>query len=197
MNVAPQTAGSFRYLMVAGFGAFLLLTAIGGLMAWQRYSHARNWTPALAEIAWTGAMCEVERKSGSNWNRERTLTCEQADAYIADNQSLVGPRRRSREVAYVEADWEAGGQAVRKLVPASAISSARLAVGDKAEIVVDPDNPENFDKPFDRGDMKLALIMSAFGAGIWAAIVLLGQLVISMNAKLAARRDAKTAVEPK
>lgn len=197
MNAAPRFPGSLRYLMLTGFAVFLLLTAIGAFMAWQRYAHGRDWTPAVAEIVWTGTMCEVERKSGSSWNRERTLTCEQAAAYIADNQSLIGPRRRSREVAYAEADWEAGGQAVRKLVPAAGISSSRIAVGDKTEIVVDPDNPENFDKPFGGGDLKLALIMSAFGAAIWAAIVLLGQLAISMNARLAAGREAKTAGEPK
>jgi hypothetical protein len=185
----PANRKSMLFLNLAGLGAFLLLTLVGAWLAWSRYSHSQDWTPVEAEVFWAGILCEIERKNQKNWDFEAVVQCDEADAYIAERESLLSATRRKREVPYVHIEYEAAGKRT-KVLRMGDVSRVGVDVGDKVAIFVDPANPEATDRPFGSGDIQRFAIMAAFGAAIWAMIVGLGWIVLRLNARIAARKQA-------
>ncbi len=181
--------GSMGVLLIVGVGMFLLLTAIGAWVTWSRYAHTRDWPAVEGEIIWSGKLCDIERKRRKNWDLETTIDCEEADAYIDRESSALSPLRK-RETDYVQINYEAAGDVRQKLVHLSEVSRAALAVGDKATVHVDPDNPESFDRTFDSGDMLFFWTMSAVGAAMGIVTAALGWIVLRLNAMFAARKQA-------
>ena len=181
--------GSMGVLLIVGVGMFLLLTAIGAWVTWSRYAHTRDWPAVEGEIIWSGKLCDIERKRRKNWDLETTIDCEEADAYI-DREflcALAPAQARNRLRAdQLRSRWRCPPEAVHL----SEVSRAALAVGDKATVHVDPDNPESFDRTFDSGDMLFFWTMSAVGAAMGIVTAALGWIVLRLNAMFAARKQA-------
>ncbi|MEZ5790352.1 MAG: hypothetical protein R3D34_06065 [Nitratireductor sp.] len=193
-NMAENQTNSRTVLFwatIAGFLVFLLFAGISGFDAWQRYSHSKSWIAADAKVTETFSLCDLQSKSGKNWNTSKTIPCDEANQLVTQNSSLLS-QWRAVEVPFYRLEYPGAASIHNTEVRAFRFGRGHQ-IGDTVAIYFDPAKPTSVDSPFSSSDLESFYTLSGIGLAIWLGAILLGLFVAKMNSR-AAQNTASSAV---
>jgi len=172
-----------KIMFFIGLAIFVFLMAVAGYVVWTRYHHAQTWLPVEAKVVGLVTRCDVEYKSGKNWNTATTLPCEQADAYIDANKGFMRNNWRKTPREHATISYSVNGVPQGRTLNRFLISSEPVSAGATVPILVDPADYQSVDRANSASDISLLWIMAAVGLGIWAFMILVGFYANWINAR--------------